>query len=84
MHFYINGKKVKYLEKSTVNIDIPGYNGNTNNSKPIENQTICPFATNPLTTYSVLLGILLIGLIIYLLCIFFFKKNKKQYKNSYE
>ena len=84
MHFYINGKKVKYLENSTVNINIPGYDGNTNNSKPADdNQTTCPFATNPLTTYSVLLGILLIGLIIYLLCIFFFKKNKK-HKNSYE
>ena len=79
MHFYINGKKVKYLENST------GYNRNTNNSKPVDdNQTTCPFVTNPLTTYSVLLGILLIGLIIYLLCIFFFKKNKKQYKNLYK
>jgi hypothetical protein len=84
MHFYINGEKVKYLENSTVNIDIPGYNQNTNHSKLMENQTTCLFATHPLTTYSVLLGILLIGLIIYLLCIFFFKKNKKQYKNSYE
>ena len=85
MYFYINGKKVKYLENSTVNINIPGYDGNTNNSKPADdNQTTCPFATNPLTTYSVLLGILLIGLIIYLLCIFFFKKNKKQYKNLYK
>jgi cytosine/uracil/thiamine/allantoin permease len=83
MHFYINGKKVKYLENSTVNIDIPSYNGNTNNSNPMDNQTTCPFATHPLTTYSVLLGILLTGLIIYLLCIFFFKKNKK-HKNSYE
>ena len=83
MHFYINGKKVKYLENSTVNIDIPSYNRNTNNSNLMDNQTTCPFATNPLTTYSVLLGIVLIGLIIYLLCIFFFKKNKK-HKNSYE
>ena len=80
MHFYINGKKIKYLENSTVNINMPG---NTNNSNLMDNQTTCPFATNPLTTYSVLFGILLIGLIIYLLCIFFFKKNKK-HKNSYE
>ena len=83
MHFYINGEKVKYLENSTVNVDIPRYNRNTNHSQQVENQTTCPFATNPLTTYSVLLGIVLIGLIIYLLCIFFFKKNKK-HKNSYE
>jgi hypothetical protein len=67
----MNGQRMKYTGNYTQAIE-PYYNKKNNMKNVTDNQTPCP-----LTIYSFLLGIALIAVIIYLLCIVFFKKHKK-------
>ena len=69
MYFLLNGQKIKYPNQDNSSFRPPRIEQPAiRDSRNVENnQTPCP-----LTIYSFLLGIALIGLIIYLLCVVFF------------
>jgi hypothetical protein len=77
MYFLVNGQKIKYPNQDNSSfrpqrIEQPPIRRDSRNVE--NNQTPCP-----LTIYSVLLGIALVGVIIYLLCVVLFKKHKNKH-----